>query len=148
MVLNNATVPSTLIKEPGVFNCTVLCSNRMQPFKVCRPGSYELNMSTPSSVRQIQGASCIRTNVRPAVVRPTGGLWQREVPRTLHTQHSARLLLLLQVGLNIILTNSIPQYCNKQSSSFILFPQQYTRLTTLPHPTPKLPLDIIRTRSL
>lgn len=101
-----------------------------------------MSMSTPSPVRQIQGASCVRADVRPAVVRPAGGLWQREDPRTLHTQHSARLLLLLQVGINInqnmnpqtaskpALTFAVilshdpqiptPQCRSKQSSSFIL----------------------------
>lgn len=29
----------------------------------------------PSAVRQIQGAASVRTHVRPAVVRPAGGLW-------------------------------------------------------------------------
>lgn len=64
-------------------------------------GIYKLSMFSPSPVRQIQGASRLRTNVWPPVVRPAGGLWQREDPRTLHTQHSARLLLLLQVAISI-----------------------------------------------
>lgn len=50
-----------------------------------------------STARQIQRASGIRTNVWSAVVRPSGGLREREEPRAFHTQHSARLLLLLQV---------------------------------------------------
>lgn len=51
-----------------------------------------------STVRQIQRAPSIRTDVRSAVVRPPGGLWEREEPRAFHTQHSARLFLLLQVS--------------------------------------------------
>lgn len=52
-----------------------------------------------STARQIQRASSIRTNVRPAVVRPPGRLWEWEEPRAFHTQHSARLFLLLQVSI-------------------------------------------------
>lgn len=47
------------------------------------------------AARQIQRASSLRTDVRPAVVRPAGGLWKREEPGALHTQHSARLFLFL-----------------------------------------------------
>jgi len=52
-----------------------------------------------STVRQIQRAPSIRTNVWSAVVRPPGGLWEWEEPRAFHTQHSARLFLLLQVSI-------------------------------------------------
>lgn len=52
----------------------------------------------PSTARQIQGAPCIRSNVWSAVVRPPGGFWEREEPGALHTQHSARLFLFLQVS--------------------------------------------------
>lgn len=45
----------------------------------------------------LQGAAGLWAHVRPAVVRPAGGLWEREEPGTFHPQHGARLLLLLQV---------------------------------------------------
>lgn len=51
-----------------------------------------------STARQIQRAASLRADVRSAVVRPSGGLWEREEPGALHTQHSERLLLFLQVG--------------------------------------------------
>lgn len=47
----------------------------------------------------IQGTACVWPDVRPAVVRPRGGLWLRKDPGTLLPQQRARLLLLLQVQL-------------------------------------------------
>ena len=74
------------------FLCNSMCSF-FQSNKLTRVLTFSF------TARQIQRASSIWTNVRPAVVRPPGGLWEWEEPRAFHTQHSARLFLLLQVSI-------------------------------------------------
>lgn len=53
-----------------------------------------------SAAGPIQGTACVRADVRPAVVRPGGGLRLGKDPGTLLPQQRARLLLLLQVQLS------------------------------------------------
>lgn len=140
----------SVVRKIGSLSVMAVCQDAFRS----RP-SIKLSMSSPSAVRQIQGASRLWTNVWPAVVRPAGGLWQREDPRTLHTQHSARLLLLLQVGVKphtpskrsftftFVLSHDLqiltPQYRSKQRSSFIFLSPTIYQLQP-----PKLPLDIIK----
>ncbi|CAF96687.1 unnamed protein product, partial [Tetraodon nigroviridis] len=70
--------------------------------KVCVPAlrrsaAAAANSACPSAAGPLQGAAGVRAHVRPALVRPAGGLRQREEPGAFHTQHRARLLLLLQL---------------------------------------------------
>lgn len=48
-------------------------------------------------VRPIQRTTCLWTDVWHPVVRPPGGFWKREDSGTLHSQHSPRVFVLLQV---------------------------------------------------
>ena len=50
------------------------------------------------TVGQIQGAAGVRSDVRPALVRPSGRVRQREDDGTLHSQQCPRLLIFLQVS--------------------------------------------------
>lgn len=80
--------------------------------------------ASSSTARQIQRASGVRTDVRPAVVRPSGGLREREEPRAFHTQHSARLLILLQVSNRMfipvhVVSSTHLGSCIKESAGFI-----------------------------
>lgn len=75
----------------------LLCSS-MHAHSTCNFSRLTRVPTFSSTARQIQRAPSVRTDVWPAVVRPPRGLWEREEPRAFHTQHSARLFLLLQVS--------------------------------------------------
>lgn len=97
-----------------------LCKNKTG----CTLKEADKRPASSSTARQIQRASGVRTDVRPAVVRPSGGLREREEPRAFHTQHSARLLILLQVSNRMfipvhVVSSSHLGSCIKESAGFI-----------------------------
>lgn len=66
-----------------------------------KPADWPLTVAASlRAAGPVQGAACLRADVRPAVVRPGGGLRLRKDPGTLLPQQRERLLLLLQVQLS------------------------------------------------
>lgn len=75
-----------------------LYSTRFYIGCVCAYINLAYISASSCEVGSVQGAAGFWANVWPAVVWSSGGLWQWENPGIFQPQHSARLLLFLQVS--------------------------------------------------